>query len=144
MTVFKVYIYVPTDVVGVPLDASRLETPLDTTIRNKDSPTEDRIVQTMLDLIGKSSNPAILADVLAIRHGGQELTRKLVELTHFPSYSTPLSKGVIEETNPYYNGLYNGQGTMINNAVFTSILIVVESSLLSRSQRRSGKFRLSA
>jgi TPP-dependent 2-oxoacid decarboxylase len=34
----------------------------------------------------------------------------LVELTHFPSYSCPLSKGVIDETSPYYNGLYNGTG----------------------------------
>jgi pyruvate decarboxylase len=105
-----VYIYVPTDVVSIPLDADGLKTPLDTSIRNQDSKVEDRIVEGVLDLISKASSPAILADVLAIRHGGQELTRKLVELTHFPSYSCPLSKGVIDETSPYYNGLYNGTG----------------------------------
>lgn len=104
------YIYVPADVVGVPLDAKRLETPLDLAIRNPDSKIEDGIVNKVLSLIQKASNPAILADVLAIRHGGLELTKKLAAITQFPSYSTPLSKGVIDETAPYYRGLYNGKG----------------------------------
>jgi pyruvate decarboxylase len=106
-----VYIYVPVDAVSVPLDAKRLETPLDTSVHNKDSKTEDHIVSTILSLVEKADSPAILADVIAVRHGGRELIRKLAELTHFPSYSTPLSKGVIDETKPYYNGLYNGKGT---------------------------------
>jgi pyruvate decarboxylase len=108
-----VFIYVPTDVVFVPLDATRLETPLNTQIQNSDTKGEDFVVQSVLDLIKSSSNPAILADVLTIRHKGQDLAKKLTELTHFPTYSTPLSKGVIDETSPYYNGLYNGQGERI-------------------------------
>jgi pyruvate decarboxylase len=106
-----VYIYVPTDVVSVQLDANRLQTPLDTTVRNPNSKTEDEIVSKVLSLITEASNPAILADVLGIRHGGLELIKKLAEITHFPSFSTPLSKGVIDETAPYYYGLYNGKGT---------------------------------
>lgn len=105
-----VYIYVPADVVQVQLDAKRLETPLDTSVRNKDTKTEDEIVKSTLSLIEKSSNPTILADVLGVRHGGRELTRKLADLTEFPSYSTPLSKGVIDETKSYYVGVYNGKG----------------------------------
>lgn len=105
-----VYIYVPTDVVSVQLDAKRLETPLDLTLRNPDAKTEDEIVQKILSLVAAASNPSILADVLAIRHGGLDLTKKLAEMTQFPSFSTPLSKGVIDETAPYYYGLYNGQG----------------------------------
>jgi pyruvate decarboxylase len=105
-----VYIYVPTDVVSVPLDAKRLETPLDTTIRNPDSQTEDRIVQKILSSMDAASDPVILADVLAIRHGGLDLTKKLAKITQFPSFSTPLSKGVIDETAAYYNGVYNGRG----------------------------------
>ncbi len=107
-----VYIYVPVDAVSVPLDAKRLETPLDTSVENKDSSVEDKIVSDILTLLEKASNPAILADVLGVRHGGRELMRKLADLTQFPSYSTPLSKGVIDETKPYYNGVYNGKGEM--------------------------------
>lgn len=105
-----VYIYVPADVVAVKLDASRLDKPLDTTIRNPDTTVEDKIVSSVLSLIEKASKPIILADVLAIRHGGLDLTKRLAELTHFPSYSTPLSKGIIDETKDYYNGTFNGQG----------------------------------
>ncbi|KIW66399.1 hypothetical protein PV04_05735 [Phialophora macrospora] len=104
-----VYIYVPVDAVSVPLDAKRLETPLDTSVQNKDSKIEDHIVSSILSLVEKAESPAILADVIGVRHGGRELIRKLAELTHFPSYSTPLSKGVVDETKPYYNGLYNGK-----------------------------------
>ena len=105
-----VFIYVPTDVVSVPLDAKRLETPLNTEIQTLNAKDEDFVVEAVLDLIKTSSSPSILADVLAIRHKGQDLVKALTELTHFPTYSTPLSKGVIDETSPYYNGLYNGQG----------------------------------
>jgi pyruvate decarboxylase len=112
-SMLPVFIYVPTDVVGVPLDASRLDTPLHTETKNPDAAVEDRVVQEVLTLIRSSSNPAILADVLAIRHGARELTRKLVDLTQFPSYSTPMSKGVVDETNPFYGGVYGGQGMVV-------------------------------
>lgn len=105
-----VFIYIPLDTVGIPLDATRLETPLNTTITNADKQQEDEIVNSALELIKASSKPAILADVLTIRHGGQDLARRLVAATHFPSYSTPLSKGVVHEASPNYNGVYNGEG----------------------------------
>jgi pyruvate decarboxylase len=112
-----VYIYVPVDVVAVQLDAKRLETPLDTSVRNSGSKNEDHIVDEILSLIAKASDPVILADVLGVRHGGRNLIRKLAELTQFPSFSTPLSKGVIDEKKPYYNGLYNGSGRFLASVV---------------------------
>lgn len=105
-----VYIYVPMDVVQVPLDTSRLEKPLNTKVVNSDAKLEDEVVKGTLELIKKSSKPSILADVLTIRHGGQELARRLAKATSFPTYSTPLSKGLFDETSPKYNGVYNGEG----------------------------------
>ncbi|TVY37569.1 Pyruvate decarboxylase [Lachnellula occidentalis] len=105
-----VYIYVPMDVVGIPLDASRLEKRLNTTVINSNLQMEDEVVQSTLELIRKSSKPSILADVLTIRHGGRELARRLASATQFPTYSTPLSKGVFDETDSKYNGVYNGEG----------------------------------
>lgn len=121
-----VYIYVPLDIVTTPLDATRLETPLNITpVNNKEQ--EDEIVKATLDLIKGSSKPAILADVLAIRHGGKDLVRKLVAQTHFPSYSTPLSKGVVDETSPNYNGVYNGEGeqTKIMKYYLSTLLTLI-------------------
>jgi pyruvate decarboxylase len=105
-----VFIYVPQDIVGIPLDATRLDTRLNTTVRNSNMQQEDNIVNSTLELIKKSSKPAILADVLTIRHGGRDLARRLVAATRFPSYSTHLSKGVIDESSPNYSGVYNGEG----------------------------------
>ncbi|TVY86691.1 Pyruvate decarboxylase [Lachnellula willkommii] len=105
-----VYIYVPMDVVGIPLDASRLEKPLNTKVVNRNSQMEDEVVKSTLELIKKSSKPSILADVLTIRHGGRELARRLASATQFPTYSTPLSKGIFDETDSKYNGVYNGEG----------------------------------
>ena len=105
-----VYIYIPMDVVGVQIDASRLETPLNTKIVNSDSQLENEVVHSTLELIKNSSWPSILADVLTIRHGGQGLARRLASTTQFPTYATPLSKGVFDETSPTYNGVYNGEG----------------------------------
>lgn len=104
-----VFIYIPVDVVGVQLDASRLEIPLDTAVKNE-SAIEDDIVRGILELIKTAEKPVILADVLTIRHGGRELARELVDITNFQSFSTPLSKGIIDETHPSYGGLYNGIG----------------------------------
>jgi pyruvate decarboxylase len=105
-----VYIYIPMDSVFVPVDVGRLENPLNLEIKNPDRQVEDEIIQSTLDLIKKSSNPAILADVLTIRHCGKGLVNQLAKLTKFPVYSTPLSKGVFDETSELFNGLYNGSG----------------------------------
>jgi pyruvate decarboxylase len=105
-----VFIYIPLDIVSVQLDASRLETPLDTAIENESSDVEDEIVKATLELIKSRSKPIVLADVLAIRHKGRDLTRELVDLTQFQSFSTPLSKGVVDETLPTYGGVFNGIG----------------------------------
>lgn len=131
-----VYIYVPMDVAGIPLDAKRLETtPLDTEVRNLEKEAEDEVVRSTLELIKASSAPAILADVLTIRHGGKELARRLVNITQFPTYSTPLSKGVIDETSPYFNGLYNGQVSFdgVASAVESSDLVLNIGPLISDS-----------
>ena len=102
-----VFIYVPMDVVKVPIQRSRLDKPLNGKVKN-DQKAENTVVAKVLDMILKSSKPAILADVLTVRHGARDVTRKLAEITQFPCYTTPLSKGVIDETKPYFNGIYNG------------------------------------
>lgn len=104
-----VYIYIPMDTLPVLSDAKRLETPLDIVIKNDNVDMENEVIKATLEAIKNASSPAILADVLAIQHGGKKLTERLMNTTHFPTYSTPLFKGVVDETSPYFNGLYNGE-----------------------------------
>ncbi|CZT01107.1 related to PDC1-Pyruvate decarboxylase, isozyme 1 [Rhynchosporium graminicola] len=129
-----VFIYIPTDIVSVQLDAKRLETPLDISIQN-DKTGEDAVVNSVLELIKSASNPVILADVLTIRHGGRGLARELVDLTQFQSFSTPLSKGIIDEDHPSYGGLYNGTVSFpgVAEAIHGSDLVLNLGPLLSDS-----------
>ncbi|KAG9248442.1 pyruvate decarboxylase [Calycina marina] len=129
-----VFIYIPMDVVQVQLDASRLETPLDTTIEN-DRAVENKVVQSILEAIKSAKNPVVLADVLTTRHGGRELARELVEITNYQSFSTPLSKGIIDEDHPSYGGLYNGSVSFpgVAEAVESSDLVLNLGPLLSDS-----------
>ncbi|KAE8448867.1 hypothetical protein EG329_008869 [Mollisiaceae sp. DMI_Dod_QoI] len=116
-----VYIYVPVDVANSQLDAARLDIPLNLEVKNSHE-SEAEVVRLTLDLIKKSSKPAILADVLTIRHGGKELVKKMAALANFPVYSTPLSKGVVDEDSAQYNGLYNG------SVSFPGVAATLESS----------------
>jgi len=104
-----VFIYVPVDVVQVQLDASRLEQPLDLAIKNESS-VEEEVVKGVLEAIKGAQNPIVLADVLTTRHGGRDLARELVDVTNYQSFSTPLSKGIIDESHPSYGGVFNGTG----------------------------------
>ena len=122
-----VYLYVPMDVATVPLDAQRLKTPLDTAIRNSEKEMEDEVVRTTLELLKKASSPAILADVLTIRHGGRELAGKLMNLTKFPTCATHLSKGIVDETSPYFNGIYNGSGKSPDNHEINMLMLTKTS-----------------
>lgn len=136
-----VFIYIPVDVVAVRLDAKRLETRLDTRVINE-SAAEDAVVKAVLELIEKAERPVVLVDVLTIRHGGGELARELVDLTQFQAFSTPLSKGVIDETHPSYGGNYNGTG---NCVPFPLLLILSDhlfNSIIPRGSRSRPRFRL--
>ncbi|KAF3163486.1 hypothetical protein TWF106_004783 [Orbilia oligospora] len=106
-TRLPVYLFVPTDVVDTPLNAARLETPLDLNLSTRPE-TEGLIVNKILEAIEKSRKPCILADVLAKRHAATKQTRRLIELAGYPAFSTILGKGLVDETSPLFGGMYNG------------------------------------
>jgi pyruvate decarboxylase len=99
------------DVPSIPVPLSALDKPLNLEIKN-DGEIESKILSKILDAVSCAKNPSILADVLTIRHGGRDLVRELADLTQFPTFSCPLSKGIIDEDKPYYMGVYSANGTV--------------------------------
>lgn len=95
------------------VDSSPLDRPLSLEIRNHITSLEDEIVATILSAIKSRREPVILADVLTIRHGGQNAVRELAEITQFPSFACPLSKGIIDEDKEYFHGVYAGKRTIV-------------------------------
>ncbi|KAM0543260.1 hypothetical protein ACHAPJ_012406 [Fusarium lateritium] len=129
-----VYIFIPMDVPSILVPASALEKPLDLEVKN-DADIEDKILGKILDALKDAKNPAILADVLTVRHGGRELVRELADLTQFPTYSCPLSKGIIDEDKPYYMGVYSGKVGFpgVREALESSDLIINTGTLQTDS-----------
>lgn len=121
------YIYIPTDMVNPLISAERLATPLPLGIKNSiGEEAEDKIVSDILQALYTAKNPCILADTLAVRHRGADLVKELVDKTKIWSYATLLSKGVIDETNPNYVGIYNGEISLaeVTDAVHASDLVL--------------------
>ncbi|KAI5306121.1 hypothetical protein KEM56_002153 [Ascosphaera pollenicola] len=108
-TRLPVYIFIPSDVPDLLVDASRLNTPLDLTICNPGKEAvEDEIVTSIMALLQKARKPSFLVDLLVRRFGLTEHIREMVKLTGFPGFVTPLGKSLIDETDENFGGLYLG------------------------------------
>ncbi|KIW95803.1 uncharacterized protein Z519_02867 [Cladophialophora bantiana CBS 173.52] len=102
-----VYIFVPADMVH------RL-VPAPTLSRIDLAPLTDEInkasaIAATLSLLYKAKTPTVIVDALTARHSGKNVTRKLVDVLRFPTFSTSMGKSIIDETKPYFCGIYNGQ-----------------------------------
>jgi pyruvate decarboxylase len=75
----------PFDIVGQPVDATRLDTPLDLTPLKNDT-VENEVVSKILDAVYSTKNPMILADVFTSRFHSIPQIRELVEITQFPVF----------------------------------------------------------
>jgi pyruvate decarboxylase len=81
-----VYIFLPLDMVDEPVDAGRLDTPLDLS-PPRDADVEEEVVAKTLEAIYNAKNPMILADVLTARFHCTPEVRQLVDITQFPVLS---------------------------------------------------------
>lgn len=130
------YIYLPTDMVMPEISSESLSTPLPLSIKNDiGQAEEDKIVDDILQALYAAKNPVIVADTLAVRHRADKLVRKLIDKTGIWSFSTLLSKGIVDETNPNFVGLYNGEGSHdgIADAVHGSDCVLNIGPLLTDS-----------
>ena len=71
-------------------------------------------MQSILDLLYGAKKPVILADACSIRHHAVKETHELMETLGIPGFVTPMGKGAIDETNPYFGGVYIGEISLPN------------------------------
>ncbi|KAJ5901690.1 hypothetical protein N7495_002218 [Penicillium taxi] len=104
-----VYIGLPMDFVGVEVDASALETPLNLQRINSNPPDlEKEAVNAILERLDLAQNPVILVDSLAGKYDSLQSTRAFVKESELPCYIFPMAKGVIDESLSTFRGLYSG------------------------------------
>lgn len=92
-----VYVGLPANLVDLTVPASLLDTPIDLSLYPNPKETEEEAVDSILRLVESATNPIIIVDACCLRHRCKEEARKLVEVTQFPVFSTPLGKGTIDE-----------------------------------------------
>ncbi|CCK72978.1 alpha-keto acid decarboxylase family protein KNAG_0M01250 [Huiozyma naganishii CBS 8797] len=128
-----VYLGLPANLVDLPVPTHLLETPIDLTLKPNDQEAENEVIETVLELIEEASNPVILADACAGRHDVKVETNKLIDMTQFPAFVTPMGKGTIDERNPRFGGVYVGtlSNENVRNAVESADLILSVGALLS-------------
>lgn len=106
------YIFVPVDFVNKMVSINNLIN--EPTISMNDclsKPSQimiNEITELICQWIYQSENPAIIGDVLVDRYGASKSLNDLIENLQVWNFSTVNGKSIINESNPFYMGLYNG------------------------------------
>lgn len=107
------YIFVPMDMVSQMVSTDNLLTEPSISMRDcidKPSATAvNEITETICNWIYHSKTPAIIGDVLVDRYGANEALNSFIKQTKIWNFTTVNGKSIIDESNPYYMGLYNGE-----------------------------------
>ena len=102
-----IYLELPRDVAkkSINYDVYKLGTPI---APQTDPENLEEALQETIDWLNTSRNPAILAGVEISRYNFGKQLLKFAEKYNIPIVTTLLSKSVIDETHPLYNGIYQG------------------------------------
>ncbi|KAL9622892.1 MAG: hypothetical protein Q9160_002818 [Pyrenula sp. 1 TL-2023] len=128
-----VYLSLPSDIVPVPVAASRLKTPL----ASRGSANTSAHLEAFVDLISNkilsAQRPLILADGLCFPFDIVEEVNKLVEHSQIPAMCYPFGKGVIDEGFKNFYGVHTGRFGVVNNSAYVeqADLILLFGPLLS-------------
>lgn len=106
-----VYIGVPVDMSHLECDGTGLKTPLKTALSPNNASLEKRVVSKLREWMETSKRPIIIVDGNAVRNNVADKCRVLSQLTGFPTFTTYMGKGGVDETTPNFGGLYTGAGT---------------------------------
>ncbi|KAJ4131354.1 Pyruvate decarboxylase 1 [Fusarium falciforme] len=78
------------NLVDLNVPAKLLQTPIDMSLKPNDAESEKEVIDTILALVKDAKNPVILADACCSRHDVKAETKKLIDLTQFPAFVTPM------------------------------------------------------
>lgn len=128
-----VYIQLPTDMVDKPVDASLLETPIDTRPHASDAGAEDLALQIVLDKIYGAERPVFLIDGAAQRRRILPAVNALIRKAPLPVFVAPMGKGTVDEDLPNFVGLYAGAGSHpeVSSALESSDLVITIGTIQS-------------
>lgn len=102
-----VYIFLPLDLSAEQVDASLLETRIDTS-PHVDTEAQSAAVDAITSALSAAKHPSVLIDALVQRFDAVPETQKLIDTLAVPFFSANMGKGIIDESSSYYVGVWNG------------------------------------
>jgi pyruvate decarboxylase len=66
-------------------------------------------VKAIADALKEAKHPAIIVDAWAQRFGTAEEAKQLVQKLHVPWFCANMGKGVVDEDDEMYVGVWNGE-----------------------------------
>ncbi|KAF1924583.1 pyruvate decarboxylase [Didymella exigua CBS 183.55] len=102
-----VYIFLPLDLSAEEVEASLLDTPIDTS-PYIDTEAQNAAVHAITSALSAAKHPSILIDALVQRFDAISETQQLINTLCVPVFSANMGKGIIDETSPFYIGVWNG------------------------------------
>lgn len=103
-----VYIFLPLDLSAEQVDASLLDTPIDTEPR-VDAAAQDAAVTAILDAIASAKHPSVIVDAWVQRFDAAKEAQQFVRKLNVPLFTANMGKGVVDETEETYVGIWNGE-----------------------------------
>ncbi|KAL1600581.1 hypothetical protein SLS60_006967 [Paraconiothyrium brasiliense] len=102
-----VYVFLPLDLSAEMVDVELLKTPID--LRpNFDKEKQSEAVEAIAEALKAAKHPVLLVDVLTKRFGAAAETRHLAERLKVPFFSSNMGKGIVDETEEMYGGVWMG------------------------------------
>ncbi|KAL3231084.1 Pyruvate decarboxylase isozyme 1 [Nakaseomyces bracarensis] len=146
MTQRPVYLGIPASMFDDKVSAKLLDTPINFKFPENDPDAEKEILDQITSMIKASKKPIILADACTSRHDVRSETKKLIEMTKFPAFTTPLGKGSIDENTPNFGGVYVGSlsNPEVKEFVEDADLVLSVGALLSDFNTGSFSYQLHA
>ena len=103
-----VYIFLPLDLSSELVDASLLDTPINIE-PEIDEDAQKKAVDAIVEAVKEARLPSALIDAWTQRFGAAEEAKQLVKRLQVPFYSANMGKGVVDETDEMYVGVWNGE-----------------------------------
>lgn len=144
MTQKPVYLGIPANMFDDKVSAKLLNTPIDFTFPPNEPEAEREVLEHIVSMIKASKKPIILADACTSRHDVKTETKKLIEMTNFPAFTTPLGKSSIDEDSVNFGGVYVGtlSNPEVKEFVEDADLVLSVGALLSDFNTGSFSYQL--
>jgi pyruvate decarboxylase len=103
-----VYIFLPLDLSAEMVDARLLDTPINIK-PDVNEAAQEKAVKAIVEALKEAKQPTVLVDAWTQRFGAAQEAKQFVQKLHVPWYSANMGKGVVDEDDDMFVGVWNGE-----------------------------------